>query len=119
MPREWLNVFVDQSGASPASEWIKSSVSVNTNGRRVRIWESNRSGSVIISDPGRLAYGDAEVYLKLTFTDGTYKYLSAPVMTQIDVPNLQDLELNILFLVGPVGANYRALVNGHCIYEVL
>jgi hypothetical protein len=119
MPRAWLNVFVDQSGVSPAAEWIKASSSVVTNGRTVRIWESNRSGSVIISDAARFAYGDAEVYLKLTLTDGTFTYLSAPVMTQLDVPNVQDLELNLLFLVGPAGANYRALVNGHCIYEVL
>ena len=119
MPRELLNIFIDQPGVSPPSEWVKVQTSVNTNGKTVRIWESNRSGSVIIGYASQFSYGDAEVYLKLTFNDGTFRYLSAPVMTHIDFDHVQNLELNLLFLVGPAGASYRALVNGHCIYEVL
>ena len=33
--------------------------------------------------------------------------------------DVASLELDILFLVGPAGTQYRALVNAHCVYEVL
>jgi hypothetical protein len=37
----------------------------------------------------------------------------------VDVQNVASLELNIICLVGPPGAAYRALVNAHCVYQVL
>jgi hypothetical protein len=37
----------------------------------------------------------------------------------MDVLDVASLELNILFLVGPVGTPDRALVNAPCVYEVL
>ena len=89
------------------------------NAREVRIYESNRSGAVIMTHNGLSSYGDAEVYLKINYQNGTFRYLSAPLHTAVEVQDVASLELNILFLVGPSGTPYRALVNAHCVYEVL
>lgn len=119
MAREWLNVFVDQAGSSPASQWIKASDVAQLNGKAIRIFESDRSGAVIMTHSGISSYGDAEVYLKINYSDGTFRYLSAPLHAPVEVVNIASLELEILFLVGPAGTAYRALVNAHCVYEVL
>jgi hypothetical protein len=117
--QNWLNVFVDQAGISPASQWIKAADVVQVGNRILRLFESDRSGSVVMTQGGISSYGDAEVYLKINLSNGTFRYLSAPLHTTVDVPSVDSLELNILFLVGPVGATYRALVNAHCVYEIL
>ena len=119
MATEWLNVFIDQAGVAPATQWATAGEVVQLNGRSVRILESDRSGSVVISNNGICSYGDAEVYLKINFPNGSFKYLSAPVHTPVEVKGVASLQLNILFLVGPAGTTYRALVNAHCVYEVL
>ena len=46
MARDWLNVFIYQSGASPASEWVKASDIAQLNGQSIRIFESDRSGAM-------------------------------------------------------------------------
>jgi hypothetical protein len=117
MAREWLNVFVDQGGASPADQWVKAADSVALNGKTVRIFESDRSGAVTMTRDGLSSYGDAEVYLKINFQNGAFRYLSAPLHTMVEVQDVSSLELNIIFLVGPPGTSYRALVNAHCVYE--
>ena len=119
MARDWLNVFIDQTGASPATEWVKASDIAQLNGQSIRIFESDRSGGVVISHSGISSYGDAEVYLKINLQSGTSRYLSAPLHAPVEVLNVASLELNILFLVGPSGTTYRALVNAHCVYEAL
>lgn len=119
MATEWLNVFVDQSGSSPASQWITATDVVRVNGATLRLWESDRSGSVTISRNDVDAYGDAEVYLTIAYQNGTSRFLSAPLHTAVDVYGVESLTLTILFLTGPSGTSYRALVNGHCVYEVL
>jgi hypothetical protein len=119
MAKDWLNVFVDTAAVSTSTQWVKAAEIVPVNNRTVRLHESDRSGAVTISQQGLTTYGDAEVYLKLTFSNGTFKYLSAPLHTSLDVDNVQSLELNILFLTGPTGASFRALVNAHCVYEIL
>jgi hypothetical protein len=106
-------------GVSPAQGWVESRVSVAAGGRTVRIFETSRSGVVTIDNQSLCAFGDAEVFLTIRFSDGSSRYLSAPLGTEIDVPNVQTLDLSILFLTGPAGSGYRALVNGHCIYELL
>ena len=93
MAREWLNVFVDQSGSSPPSELINASDIVSLNGRTIRIFESDRSGAVIMTHSGISSYGDAEVYLKINFPNGTFRYLSAPLHASVDVLNVASLEL--------------------------
>ena len=119
MAQNWLNVFVDQTGVSPASQWVKASDVVQIGGRTVRLFESDRGGSVVTTQGGISSYGDAEVYLKINFPNGGFSYLSAPLHTTVDVSNVASLELNLLYLVGPTGASYRALVNAHCVYDIL
>ena len=119
MATVWLNTFIDQSGNSPASQWIKQSDVAVLNANTVRIIESDRSGSVVMTQNGLSSYGDPEVYLKINLRNNTFRYLSAPVHTPVEVQNVASLELNILCLVGPPGTPYRALVNAHCVYEVL
>jgi hypothetical protein len=119
MARQWLNVFIDQGGNAPAAQWIKLGDIAQLNAKAIRIFESDRSGSVVMTHNGLTSYGDSEVYLKINFQNGTFKYLSAPLHTPVEVLDVQSLELNILFLVGPAGTPYRALVNAHCVYEVL
>ena len=119
MPTDWLNVFIDQSGNSPATQWIKLSDSAVLNGKTVRIFESERSGSIVLTQNGISSYGDPEVHLKINLQNGNFRYLSAPLHTPVDVQNVASLELDIICLVGPPGAAYRALVNAHCVYQVL
>lgn len=119
MARQWLNVFIDQSGSAPANQLVKLEDIAQLNAKAIRIFESNRSGAVILTHSGLTSYGDAEVYLKINFANGTFKYLSAPLHTPVEVLDVASLELNIMFLVGPSGTTYRALVNAHCVYEVL
>ena len=119
MARQWLNAFIDQAGIAPASQWVKVSDVAPLAAKAIRIFESDRSGAVIVTNNGLSIYGDAEVYLKINFQNGTFRYLSAPLHTPVEVLDVDSLELNILFLVGPLGTPYRALVNAHCVYEVL
>ena len=119
MARQWLNVFIDQGGTAPAAQWLKLGDVAQLNAKAVRIFESDRSGAVIMTHNGINSYGDSEVYLKINHQNGTFRYLSAPLHTPVEVLDVASLELNILFLVGPPGTAYRALVNAHCVYEVL
>jgi hypothetical protein len=119
MAKEWLNVFIDQPGTSQAVPWVKATDIVQLQGKTVRIHESDRSGSVTMSQPDLACYGDPEVYLKINLPNGGFRYLSAPLHTAVDVQGVQSLELSILFLTGPAGTQYRALVNAHCVYEVI
>ncbi len=119
MARQWLNVFIDQGGNAPAAQWVKLGDTAQLNAKAIRIFESDRSGAVVMTHNGIASYGDSEVYLKINFQNGTFKYLSAPLHTPVEVLDVASLELNILFLVGPAGTPYRALVNAHCVYEVL
>ena len=66
---------------------------------------------------GLTSYGDSEVYLKINYQDGRSRYLSAPLHTPVEVADIASLELSLIFLVGPAGTPYRALVNAHCVYE--
>jgi len=119
MAREWLNVFVDQTANSPASQWVDAQDAVQLGNKAIRIFETDRSGSVIMTNGNISSYGDSEVYLKINFASGASRFLSAPLHYPVEVLGVASLELHILFLVGPAGTPYRALVNGHCVYEVL
>ena len=126
MAKQLLNHYLDAEGewrrAQP--ELLKSGKSVKFKSEIVRIHETSRSGAALLSpvDERLTSYGDAEVYLKIIHTDGSFEYLSAPLNTPIDFSNVDELELNILYVVGNVACDrifYRALFNAHCIYEVL
>jgi hypothetical protein len=119
MAKEWLNVFVDHAAHSPSTQSVTEKDTKQIGDRTVRLYESDRSGSVTWFDGVLPVYGDAEVYLKINFSKGGFRYLSAPLHTPIDVPGVESLVLNVLFQTGPTGWHYHALVNAHCIYEVL
>ena len=119
MATQWLNVFMDQGGTAPNPPQVKLADVVQLNGKKIRILESDRSGAVILTQNGLTRYGDAEVYLKINFQNGTFKYLSAPLHTPVEVPDVASLELNIMCVVGPPGTPYRAFINGHCVYKVI
>jgi hypothetical protein len=124
MAKELLNHFLDVQGHwQPGQpEHLKAQRSVSLGGRGVRIHETARSGTALLSPAGAplVAYGDAEVYLKISYARGGFEYLSAPVHTPIDFAGVSDLELNILYVVGNAACasvRYRALFNAHCIFE--
>src|SRR5262249_15601549 len=111
---------VTQPGA--AQEWIIAPPDIlQLDGKPVRIHESDRSGAVLMSAQGLVCYGDAEVYLKINFpgTPPTFRYLSAPLHTPVDVVGVRSVVLLLLPLPVPAGTHYNALVNAHCVYELL
>ncbi len=124
MAKELLNHYLYQKGQwQPGQpESIKAQKAVNLNGAGLRVHETSRSGVALLSPTGAplVAYGDAEVYLKITFAQGGFEYLSAPLYTPIEFQGVDELELNILYVVGNAACasvEYRALFNAHCIYE--
>lgn len=127
MAREWLNHFVDIGGQwTPGQpEHIVSSAEVSfpgTNGRDIRLHETARSGSVLLSPVGGAlsSYGDAEVFLTIIFADLHEEYRSAPLTTTIEIKKVRTLRLNLLIPIGNAGCTsitYRTLVNAHCVYE--
>jgi hypothetical protein len=119
MAKEWLNVFVDHAQQSPSTQHLDARDTAQIDGKAVRLYESDRSGSVTWFDGVLPVYGDAEVYLKINFSKGGFRYLSAPLHTPLDVSGVESLELHVLVQTGPTGWHYHALVNGHCIYEVI
>jgi hypothetical protein len=126
MARQLLNHYLDAKGEwqRGQSEYLKSSKSVKFKSATVRIHETSRSGAALLSpvDERLTSYGDAEVYLKIIHSGGSFEYLSAPLATTIDFSTVDELELNILYLVGNVACDrifYRAMFNAHCIYEVM
>src|SRR6266480_5645442 len=103
MAREWLNVFVDQTANSPATQWVDANDTVQLGNKAIRIFESDRSGGIVMNNGGIASYGDAEVYLKINFANNTSRFLSAPLHYPIEVLSVVSLELHILFVVGPAG----------------
>lgn len=124
MAKELLNLYLDTQGqwlpGQPAE--VKSQKAVNLNGADLRVHETSRSGAALVSGAGAplTGYGDAEVYLKITYANGVSEYLSAPVGTPIEFAGVNELELNLLYVVGNpacTGVRYRAFFNAHCIFE--
>jgi hypothetical protein len=124
MAKELLNLYLDTQGqwlpGQPAQ--VKSQKAVNLNGADLRVHETSRSGAALVSGAGAplIGYGDAEVYLKITYANGVSEYLSAPVGTPIEFAGVNELELNLLYVVGNpacTGVRYRAFFNAHCIFE--
>jgi hypothetical protein len=127
MTKLWLNLF-----SNPEGEWHRGqteTIEVRTttadlSGATVRIYETSRSGCLTLSPVGAdvASYGDAEVYLRIRFKDGSSQFLSAPLATEIEVDHVQSIELATLIVVGNSAAErirYRGAINAHCIYEVV
>lgn len=131
MALEWLNHFVDQSGQWSTGQpmHLESSNDITftaAGGRDLRLHETSRSGSVLLSPQGGelIGYGDAEVYLTITFADTSKpsQYRSAPLSTPIEVDGVRNLRLSLLIPIGNPGCSsvqYMAIVNGHCVFERL
>jgi hypothetical protein len=139
MPLEWLNHHIAdggvwQSGQFPPQPSYYQTFSQVTfpdaNGRNLRIHETARSGSVLLTPVGGTlaSYGDAEVYLNIIFANGATGYRSAPITRPIEESNVRTLQLFLLITIGnePPGAasplasiTWRAYVNAHCIFERL
>jgi hypothetical protein len=49
MSRDWLNLFIDQGSTAPSSQWVKLSEIAVLNTPTLRILESDRSGTVVIT----------------------------------------------------------------------
>jgi hypothetical protein len=124
MANELLNAYLTTQGQWQQGQpvYLSSSTAVNLNGANLRVHETSRSGVALLAPEGAtiVGYGDAEVYLKITYPNGNSEYLSAPVGTPIEFSKVQQLELNILYLVGHPACrsvSYLALFNAHCIFE--
>lgn len=124
MAKELLNHYLDAQGQwQPGQpEYLNTQKAVNLNGAGLRVHETSRSGAALLSPAGAslVAYGDVEVYLKIKFANGGFDYLSAPLRTPIEFARVNQLELNILYLVGNLACSsvrYRAMFNAHCIFE--
>ena len=58
MARQWLNVFIDQeSGNAPAAQWVSASDIAQLNAKAIRIFESDRSGAVVMTHNGSALWG--------------------------------------------------------------
>src|ERR687895_933302 len=105
MARELLNHFVDTGGqwtqGQPEQFISSKDESFGANGRDIKIHETARSGSVVLSPVGGdlSSYGDAEVFLTIFHGDGSSEYLSAPLRTAIEFKNVVTLRLNFLFVI--------------------
>jgi hypothetical protein len=131
MALEWLNHHVYQSGQWAAGQpmHLESSNDVTftaAGGRDLRLHETSRSGSVLLSPQGGelIGYGDAEVFLTISFADTTKlsQYRSAPLATPVEVDGVRNLRLSLLIPIGNPACSsvqYMAIVNGHCIFERL
>jgi hypothetical protein len=131
MAPTWLNFFTSDPGVwQPGqSDIVELGIdqAINPSGATVRLYESARSGFVTLSPSGGQleTCGDAEVFIRIDFTNNTFRYLSAPLTTPLDVANVANLHLAVLAPVGPAGGGpvtevrYRIVVNAHLVYEVL
>jgi hypothetical protein len=126
---EWLNHYVPVSGYwQPGQPHVLESSNqvafTAAAGRDLRIHETDRSGSVLLSPVGAdlVGYGDAEVFLTITYAAGGFEYLSAPLHTPFQVKGVKTLQLTILIPIGNnacTSVGYTAFVNAHCIFERL
>lgn len=89
------------------------------NAKTARIFDSNRSGSIVITQNELSSCGDPEIYLKINFPNGTFRYLSAPLHSPVDVRKRRLSGVKHHLPGGPSRRSIPALVNPHCVYQVL
>ena len=126
MTKQWLNQYVAIQGewVPGQSGFLQNDANVNfgARGADIRIYETARSGSVVLAPQGATltSSGDAEVFLTITYSDGRSENQSAPTITPMDLSGVSNLRVSTLVIVGNgacTGVHYVALVNAHCIYE--
>ena len=120
MAKQWLNLFVAKAeNAGNTSRAIDATETVKFKGGAIiRLWESERSGGVVFDSDEHFSFGNSEVYLTITFKDGSSRFLSAALHTDIILKDVTELSVSILMPL-PAGVAYSAFVNAHCVYEVL
>jgi hypothetical protein len=72
------------------------------------------------SGPTTIVVTDTQIYLNLIFGDGHTQFVSAPLTTSLEFPNVKTIELHFVFCVGPPGwkkSDYKCIVNAHVIFE--
>lgn len=137
--KDWINTFVNETGTVTESSvtlgsdrLIVSRDTINLSSTssggvlglfqethdKFTILETDRSGAVTMKYPdGSTSYGDAEVYLVLERERGLARFLSAPLHVPITLQGLTRVQLVILAPAGPVGTEYHALCNAHCVFR--
>lgn len=120
MAKTWLNLFVAESGTSRSTKTnIDKTETVKfKDGATLRLWESAQSGAVVFDSDEHFAYGGSEVYLTIGFKDGSSKFLSAALGTDLVVKDVTSLSVSVLYPL-PKGVPYQTFVNAHVVYEVL
>ncbi len=126
MAREWLNHFVYQAGAWTSGQPMHleswNEIAFTAPGRDLRIHETARSGSVLLSPTGGslVATGDAEVFLTAYLHAGGFEYRSAQINTPVRINGVRTLRLSLLVPVATSACtrvDYMVIVNAHCIFE--
>ncbi|MEU9883881.1 hypothetical protein [Streptomyces phaeochromogenes] len=129
MATEWMNYYQNAVGQwipnqPVALDYYYIDMDLNPPGRAVRLHSSSVGGQVVLVPHGAsvASYGDVEVYARILFADNTFRYISAPLRTPVDVQNVQSLRLGVVLIVGAPGAtsvDYRAYFNANLVYEYL
>jgi hypothetical protein len=127
---ELLNSFYSFPGSwnpnLPTIVSMENSLTI-TPQRTVRFHSTGVSGGVTLvnNSPGGppiAANGVPEVWLRITDINNLYRYLSAPLSTAIDFPNVSEIVLGVSVIVANsacTDVTYNLLVNAHLIYELL
>jgi hypothetical protein len=135
MPPMWLNQFTSTPGVwFPGQDDIVE-ITLDAQGAgqpvppgaTVRLYETSVGGYVTLSPSGGelTVCGDPQVFIRIDFTNNTYRYLSAPLRTPVEVSGVDNLALGIAAPVGPASpgpiteVRYRIVANAHLVYEVL
>ena len=84
MAPTWLNFFTNSAGVwQPGQDdWLELLLdqAINPPGATLRLYETSRSGFATLSPSGGqvMTWGDAEVFVRIGFTNNTFTYLSGP-----------------------------------------
>ena len=108
MAPTWLNFSTSSAGVwRPGGplDWLDEDFidhPINPPGATVRLYETSRSGFATLSPSGGqlTTCGDAEVYVRIGLTNNTFRYLSGPLNTPVDVSNVANLRLGMILPAG-------------------
>lgn len=129
MVAKLLNSFYQFEGSYQGGDWTinRENSLVVTPPRTVRLHSTSVSGGTVLlnnSSGGQplTADGGPEVWVRIRDINNVSKYLSAPLSTAIDFPNVNEIVLGVTTIIGNPACSdvyYVGLVNAHLIYELL
>jgi hypothetical protein len=130
MATEVLNLYVNYPGEwNPAQQRVVQHELPRQIAptRAVRLHSTAVSGGVTLLNltPGGqplTGYGIPEVFVKITNSQNVYSYLSAPLTTAVEFPDVAELSLGVAAIVGNTACTavrYEVLINAHLIYELI